>query len=202
MRINHSRFFDGYAQWLGAIGAKARTGLDRLLDLMESDGALSRREAAYLLATVKHETAGTFEPIREYGRGAGKAYGRTYYGRGYVQLTWRSNYQRAGELLGYGSEFVQRPDGVMEPSIAYAILSRGMREGWFTGKRLGDYITASGTDYVNARRVVNGTDRATKIAEDAQRFERVLATSEGSGLPLLAALAVVGTGVYAYREYN
>ena len=45
-------------------------------------------------------------PIEEYGKGAGKSYGQpdpdtgeTYYGRGFVQLTWRENYAKASKIL-------------------------------------------------------------------------------------------------------
>src|SRR5262245_48374882 len=60
------------------------------------------RHLAYPLATTLHETASEMWPIEEYGKGSGQPYGvpdpetkQTYYGRGYVQLTWRDNYARA-----------------------------------------------------------------------------------------------------------
>jgi hypothetical protein len=64
---------------------------------------------AYVLATVYHETASTMEPIEEYGKGAGHSYGepdpetgQVYDGRGYVQLTWKDNYQKAqGNVVDY-----------------------------------------------------------------------------------------------------
>lgn len=49
---------------------------------------------------------------------------------------------------------------------------RGCTEGWFTGKKLADY-----SDYVNMRRVVNGTDRAEMIAGYAETFEAALLMS-------------------------
>ena len=61
--------------------------------------------------TTAHETGFTMQPIEEYGKGSGMEYGKpdpetgqTYYGRGYVQLTWRDNYARADEELGFGHE--------------------------------------------------------------------------------------------------
>jgi hypothetical protein len=51
------------------------------------------------------------------------------------------------------------------------ILMTGMLEGLFTGKRLAIYINRDGADYWNARRVVNGTDRAVLIESYAERFE-------------------------------
>jgi putative chitinase len=65
------------------------------------------RWLAYILATTYHETAETMQPIREYGRGKGRKYGepdsvteQTYYGRGYVQLTWRYNYAAMSSVTG------------------------------------------------------------------------------------------------------
>ena len=68
------------------------------------------RWLAYMLATVHHETAQRFWPIEEYGKGSGRDYGvpdpetgQTYYGRGFVQLTWRTNYANASKILSlYG----------------------------------------------------------------------------------------------------
>jgi hypothetical protein len=53
----------------------------------------------------------------------------------------------------------------------------GMQKGIFTGKKLGDYISNVKTDYINARRVINGTDRATTIANYAEDFEIILLLS-------------------------
>jgi hypothetical protein len=46
----------------------------------------------------------------------------------------------------------------------------GMRKGIFTGKKFADYFSANKTDWVNARRIINGTDKARLIAEYAQDF--------------------------------
>jgi predicted chitinase len=136
-------------------------------------GLTLNTQIAYVLATVEHETAGTFKPVRE-------AFWLTedwrrrnlpyypYYGRGYVQLTHRFNYQTYSNLLRF--DLVRNPDLVMEPKIALFILIDGMAKGRFTGKRLGQYVNANRTDFVNSRRVVNGTDRAHHIANLAQNW--------------------------------
>jgi putative chitinase len=143
--------------------------------------ALLRRQwLAYILATAYHETAYTMQPIREFGKGKGKRYGvpvppydQVYYGRGYVQLTWIDNYRKAGDLLS--SEFVKNPDLVMQPKHAVAILFRGMIEGWFAkGQTLERYINENECDYVGARRIINGTDKAKLIAGYAAAFEKAL----------------------------
>lgn len=154
-------------------------GCETLLSEAEKEGT-PLRFLAYILATAYHETACTMQPVREIGKGKGRPYGKpvngkTYYGRGYVQLTWLENYQRAAKELAV--DLVRYPDDALEPDIAAAILFRGMTEGWFTGKKLSDYINLDKTDYFNARRIVNGTDRADKIAGYAKAFETGLRES-------------------------
>jgi hypothetical protein len=140
---------------------------------------LPLRHQAYILATVYHETAGTFEPIEERGskgyfnRYIGKlgndgAIGGdcyTYRGRGFVQITGRGNYARFG--------IVNNPALACHYDVALDILIRGMCEGIFTGKKLGDYVS-----YQMMRRVVNGIDCAQKIAQYAERFEEYLTDHE------------------------
>lgn len=139
---------------------------------------------AYALATAFHETAGTMRPIREYGRGKGRKYGaklpdgQVAFGRGYVQLTWLRNYQKADLELGLGGRLVRDFDLALEPKIAADILIRGMAEGWFTGKKLADYLPTEGpaiaAQFEQARRIVNGTDRMALIARHAAEFQRAL----------------------------
>jgi predicted chitinase len=94
-----------------------------------------------------------------------------YYGRGYVQLTWQSNYARLGQELGMGRLLMEQPEVALQPEVAYAVMSYGMTRGAFTGKRLGNFLNTDGEDYVQARRVVNGLDCAEKIAGLAVDWE-------------------------------
>ena len=150
---------------------------------------------AYILATTYHETAATMRPIAEYGRGKGRPYGKpdpqtgqTYYGRGYVQLTWKDNYQRAQDVvinlstLAHDVPLVMQPDLAMKAVYAAQIAINGMVDGWFTGKKLGDYLTANKTDYVNARRIINGTDKAETIASYAREAEAAIRLALGEGI--------------------
>lgn len=133
-------------------------------------------QIAYVLATVEHETNSTFKPVREaywmpeWYRKRFRYY--PYYGRGYVQLTWEYNYRRYADLLGI--DLVGNPDLAMQPEIACYILVHGFRTGLFTGKKITDYINATKTDMVGARRCINGKDRAEKIACVAMRRLRTM----------------------------
>lgn len=149
---------------------------------------------AYILATVFHETASTMQPIAEYGKGRGRKYGKKGkygqipYGRGYVQLTWDENYERADRELGLAGALLKNFDLAMEPKIASQILFKGMERGWFTGKRLSDYIDLLDEDdkedlreFSNSRRIINGTDKQVLIGQYALTFEKALRAS-GYGL--------------------
>ena len=138
------------------------------------------RWLAYCLATAAHETALTMQPIEEYGRGIGHPYGRqdpvtrqTYYGRGYVQLTWKANYALLG--AAGGRDLVNSPAEALEPHIAASILFGGMIGGSFTGAALEDFFHGEQADPFGARRIVNGTDQSVTIAKKYYAFLRALA---------------------------
>ena len=78
------------------------------------------------------------------------------------------------KLLGYGTKFTSNPDSVMNPQVSADIIAYGMRHGTFTGKSLNNYITSSKVDFVGARRIINGTDKAAKIAGHAKAFAAAL----------------------------
>lgn len=143
-----------------------------------SKRGLLRNQLAYVLATAYHETAHTMKPVKEYG---GEKYlkSKKYYphiGRGYVQITWLDNYKRASQKLGV--DFVKSPDKLLESRYAAPILLDGMVEGWFTTKKLSDYITLQRSDFVGARKIINGTDKDSLIAEYAKRYDELLKTAQ------------------------
>ena len=47
-------------------------------------------------------------------------------------------------------------------------------EGWFTGKKLSDYITLKISDFKSARKIVNGLDKAELIADYAKQYDKML----------------------------
>jgi len=99
-----------------------------------------------------------------------------YYGRGYVQLTWWSNYAKAGAEIGLGFDLLLDPERVKQPETAYTLMSYGMRNGkiFANGHSFKDYFTQTKTDYEGARAMVNGSDHAADIAKIARQFEAVL----------------------------
>jgi hypothetical protein len=126
------------------------------------------RWLAYMLATVYHETAYRMWPIREYGSDSylkSKPY-YPYFGRGFVQLTWDYNYDKASKALGLIDErdLVAHPDVALDSLIATRCLFRGMAEGWYTGRKLGQYFDPDTDDPINARQIINGNDDDTLIA--------------------------------------
>lgn len=140
---------------------------------------LTTAQTAYVLATAYWETNRTMQPVREayYLGDSAEAYRAKlsyypWYGRGFVQLTWQANYLKAGQALNV--EMLANPDLALEPTNAASILVEGMVEGWFTGKKLSSYITATSCDYVSARRIINGTDCAKQIAAIADEYADAL----------------------------
>lgn len=195
MRFNHTTFFNGYREVYGKLNQGQVSGLDNLVGYIEIDPDVNDiRWAAYMLATVKHECADTFQPITERGKKSyfdkyepgtkiGKDLGNTvagdgylFRGRGYVQITGRANYKKMSQKLGLtgDEDLLLHPDSALHPDIAYRIMSLGMRTGNFTGKKLTDYINAAGCDYKNARRIINRLDKAEEIKAYAVNFETIL----------------------------
>ncbi|WP_186292007.1 hypothetical protein [Ancylobacter moscoviensis] len=154
----------------GSLTQTQVNGINAILDAAGTYGVKDVRHLSYALATAYWETARTMQPIAEYGRGKGRKYGvkgkygQVPYGRGYVQLTWDENYERADRELGLNGALLKNFDLALKPNIAAAIMFRGMAEGWFTSKRLSNYFSGTKDDPTNARRIINGTDKASTIA--------------------------------------
>jgi hypothetical protein len=153
--------------------------------------------AAYALATAYHETAGTMLPIKE--RGSVSYFtrlydvtgqdptraikmgntkpgdGPLYCGRGYVQLTWKKNYEIMSKKVGV--DLVQQPDYALHPAMAAEIMDVGMTEGLFTGLSLDECIAsdlATRYEFIAARIIINGHDDDVLIAGYALRLQDAL----------------------------
>ena len=178
-------YWDKLRSHFGRLNQSQVDGFNAVLSAINQYGSPANKPAyvAYMLATAWHETAATMQPIAEYGKGKGRPYGKRidvhggrysdslpiYYGRGYVQLTWLTNYVFMKNRLGV--DFVNKPELALNPKHASDIMITGMLEGSFTGKSLQKYITYGlYFEFVNARRIINGTDKATLIAQYAVRF--------------------------------
>jgi putative chitinase len=178
--VNEAKFFTTVRAKLGSLKQAQIDGINSILSAAE--GA-PLAHTAYMLATAWHETAKTMQPVREaywLSEEWRKAHLRYYpwYGRGYVQLTWEFNYRHADEALGLNGALMANPDKAMEPPIAALIMRRGMDAGWFTGVSLAKVLPTSGVatreQYMNARTIINGRDKADLVEDYAQAFERAL----------------------------
>ncbi|MBC7148197.1 MAG: hypothetical protein H5U22_02365 [Rhizobium sp.] len=162
------------------------------------------RRLAYCLATAFHETGGRMQPVREtfapsdraamlrleraYVAGRlpqvrtpywrADAEGKSWFGRGLVQITHRRNYERLSASIGV--DLVGDPGRAMELDVAVRILVIGMRDGLFSGVKLADAFGRDTADWIGARRIVNGRDRAALVAGYGQAFLAAI-TGEGQG---------------------
>lgn len=154
--------------------ADQRGNYNRILDYWEglvADGKFDPdpRHLANPLATVFLETGvlkkvgnkkvidRTIAPVKEYGP---ESYlkSKPYYpwiGEGLVQVTWEKNHRKFGAT---------KPGQMLTWPKALDAMFRGMRDGMFTGKKLSTYFNATKDDPINARRIINGTDRADDVA--------------------------------------
>jgi hypothetical protein len=176
------------------LGPQQVEGHDAILDSWESGHAgKDGRFLAYILATAYHETARTMQPVRETLAGsdaeaarrlevawkAGRLHvrdpywrrdadGKYWFGRGLVQLTFKANYEKLGTAMGI--DLVGNPDLALTMDVAVKIIIFGMLNAGFTRFRLSDYFNAGKADWLNARRIINGLDRAATIAGYARTY--------------------------------
>ena len=171
--MNRTTFF-AYARkapFGGSLWQSQVDGLNKILDEWERRGLTDIRWLAYMLATVFHETGGKMQPVRESG---GEKYlkSKAYYpwvGEGLVQVTWEKNARKFGAT---------KPGQLMTWPIALKALFDGMLAGMFTDKKLADYFTASTSNPVGARKIINGTDKAQLIASYYRNFLDALGAAQ------------------------
>lgn len=187
MKIDIEKFLFLYTNEFKPLEADQKAGLSELLSYFNDDPHMTDiRWVAYCLATVKHECGDEWQPIEEYGKGKGLKYGHpvppyqhVYYGRGLVQTTWKGNYEMLTVAWNKAHpdrpvDFVKNPELLLQMEYSYFAMSYAMRNGKYTGASLKRWINAEKCDYVNARRIINGTDKAELIADHAVKFERIL----------------------------
>jgi len=144
----------------------AATTVPKLLEAAQRAGITDRAQIAYILATAETET--NFRPRNEDGGYCGEYGPGCYFGRGDVQLTGQSNYQYWSNRLGV--DLINHPELANQPDLAARIAVEGMRDGTFTGRRLGQYIGGDQRDFVGARHIVNDSDKSSQVAQQADRF--------------------------------
>lgn len=198
--MNVAEFFNGVRSsdmFSGHLSQQQVDGIQSILDEWNTAhgsgvSSTTNSQLAYVLATARREVGSGMYPVREgYATSDAQAIahvtdmfnrhqishnyaapdpttGHSYFGRGIVQLTWADNYKNIGNLIDV--DLYHNPDLALEPSIAAKIAVRGMIGGWFTGVGLSKYINDSITDFVNARRIINGTDVASLVAGYATKF--------------------------------
>lgn len=140
------------------------------------EGITDPRQVAYVLGTVHHECR--FKSIQEMRAKKGtpvwrmqeKYWHTGYYGRGFCQLTWDYNYKKFSPIVGL--DLLAHPDEVLKPDVGAVILVVGMRDGLFSGKSLSRYFSHPPlkSDWEGARKIVNGTFQAEKVAWVAKVF--------------------------------
>jgi hypothetical protein len=197
VKVNRTDFFSITRQHFGRFRQSQVDGFEVLLAAAEAR-CTNIPEVAYIMATAWHETAFTMQPVREtlassdedavarlefsWKRGrlsrVKNPYwrfddeGKAWFGRGYVQITHKSNYEKLSEFLEV--DLVASPKLAMKPDVAAVIIIVGCQNGLFTGKRLSEFVNESKRDYVGARSVINGNDKAHRIADYAVKFEEAL----------------------------
>jgi hypothetical protein len=199
--MNRTVFFQSVRMTLfgGRLSVAEVAGLSAILDRARVEpGGCDLRWLAYMLATAHHETGRKMQPVRETGAASDeqaiarleRAYargllpsvrapywrrdveGKTWLGRGLVQLTHKRNYERMSRLIG--EDLVFDPDRALDSAIAVSVLFAGMTKGAFSGVALGDVFTPDRTDWIGARRIVNGRDHAEDIASYARAYHAAL----------------------------
>ncbi len=195
--INRKTFFQLYKSKFGNLNQRQVNGLEFLLTKFDESILFdTKAKISYALATIKRETADTFEPVKEgywitnnrvqklynyyynHNRHAldtifpnGLA-GKNYLGRGRIQTTHNYNYKNIGDKLGI--DLLNNPDLTLDNETDWKILELGFSTGIWTGKKLSNYINDDIVDYYNARKIVNGLDHAREIANYAQDFFNII----------------------------
>lgn len=180
--INRSKFYKAIRIALfDKLSQLQVDGIEAILNECEAQKVADIRHIAYIFATAYHEGVNlkTGERIVPVIEGGSLTYLKSkkyfpYVGRGYVQLTWDYNYKKYSQIMGI--DFMAKPELLLEVKNSAFIIVHGMVNGTFTGKKLKDYIGAK-TDFVNARRIINGTDKANLIASHANAFTTAINAS-------------------------
>jgi len=154
-----------------------------ILQAIDEFGIEDPNRVAYILGTCWHESR--FSPIEEIRARPGtkiaqfqnRYWPSGYFGRGFVQLTWRRNYAKFSKILDV--DLVGSPELALDVQIAAKILVQGMTQGLFTGVGLDKYFApGQPPKWFSARRIVNGTFHADRVAKAAIKILAVLLVNQ------------------------
>lgn len=189
MAIDRAKFYDTnhFRRFFHSVLSQPQVdGYEAIFDYWDSSGLSDLRWLAYVLATAYHETGRLIQPVREgfcstddcsidAVRSIGGSYadpdpatGKSYFGRGLVQLTWADNYKRMGAKLGI--DLYNNPSLALDLKTSVKILFSGMIDGDFTSRKLADYFNSATEDWVMARDIVNPGDQRRMIGDYGKNF--------------------------------
>lgn len=94
--------------------------------------------------------------------------GWDFRGGGIDQCTGRENYAKIG--------IADNPEAILRPDVAVSALVSGMTLGRYRGHKLSDYFTATSTNFVGARAIINAdTNRVgLEVSRYAEAFKQAL----------------------------
>ncbi|KPU61055.1 chitinase class I family protein [Pseudomonas fluorescens] len=206
MSINRDFFFDHIRESLfkGSLRQSQLDGMTAILDKWEAESSKDDdRWLAYMLGTTHHETGRTMQPVRETFAATDddaikrleKAWaarelpwvktpywhrdadGKSWFGRGFVQLTHKTNYEKLGTAINV--DLFTDPDRAMDLDTALKVLFVGMRNGLFTSAKLSDFFNVSKENWVQARKIINGLESADLVASYAKTYYAAISYTVG-----------------------
>lgn len=197
-KVNRAKFFTAFRSQFGALNNSQVQGYNAIFDYWDKSNLTDNRWIAYVLATAFHETGEDMQPVREgfagsdqgsinavtnlFNRGIiGENYalpeanGKSYFGRGLVQITFGDNYKKLGKAIGIGNDLYDNPSLALDMDIAVKILFKGMVDGLYTSHSLRMHFFEDRTNWFEARRIINGLDKAKLIEGYGMKFFNCLA---------------------------
>ena len=201
-KVDRAKFFTAFRSQVGALDNSQVQGYNAIFDYWDKSNLSDSRWLAYVLATAFHETGEYTQPVREgfastdqgsinavtqlfnsgrisFNYALPESNGKSYFGRGLVQITFGDNYKRLGQAIGIGNQLYDNPSLALDMDIAVKILFKGMVDGLYTGKSLRKYFFEERNDWDGARDIINPGEQSrfqipSKVAGYGQKFLRCL----------------------------
>lgn len=155
----------------GVPASNIQTNLPFVIQALDDAGLGDKNMVLMALATIRAET-GNFTPLSEFQSkfntapggppfglydnrkdlgNQGPPDGSSFKGRGYIQLTGRSNYQIHGAAIGLGNQLITNPALANQPDIAAKLLASFLKS-----KEAKIRAALKQNDLKTARKLVNG----------------------------------------------